>query len=96
MRLNYQKNHPISLGIETFDMVCGDIRTEANSAKMNGINRVAFAEAILKVVYNMVIWVAKTSEWVRTIKVSKGSVIIVPKRSYFEKWKGAKNLPKKA
>ena len=94
LRLNYYHTHPISLAKETFNIICGDIRTEAQSKSLAGKNRPTLTEAIIKVVCNMVIWIAKTSGWVRTIKVSKGSVIIVPTRSYFEKWQESKNLPK--
>jgi hypothetical protein len=95
LRLNYSDRHPFSLKKETFLMICGDLRTEAQSETLAGKNRPVLAEAIIHVVCNMVIWIAKTNGWVYTTKECNDKVIIVPKRSYFEKWQGAKNLPEK-
>jgi hypothetical protein len=96
MKLNFHPKHPISLNTETFDMLFGDIRHEAQSESLAGKNRPALEQSIIRVVRWMVLWIAKAAGWVYSAKVANGKVIIVPKRSYFEKWQGAKNLPENA
>jgi hypothetical protein len=75
-------------------MVCGDIRTEAQSESLSGKKRPALAEAIVKVVRWMVLWIAKEAGWTYTAKVAKGNVIIKPNHKYFTKWKSNKDLLK--
>jgi hypothetical protein len=83
-RSNYQKKHPITLSVETFDMICGDIRREAKSKSLAGENKPKLAETIVKTVRWKVLWIARDGlKWAYEAGIKDDKVIIIPKSQTF-------------
>jgi hypothetical protein len=85
LRQNFQSDRPFVLKKETFSMICGDIKNEAQSASLAGKNKPELAAAVMKLVRLMVLWILKKAGFVYYTKVDKGNVIIKPNFDYFTK-----------
>jgi hypothetical protein len=87
LKLNFQKKHPIKLSKEYFDMICGDIKTEAQSKSLARKNRPKLAEAIVATIRWQTFWIAKKLHWIHHAEVSNGNVVMILNYKYFTKQK---------